>query len=147
MYTFILFAHVLAATIWTGGHLILAIIVLPRVLKEKNLRYLTQFESGYEKLGVPALIVLVATGFWLAYNIVPDVYQWVDIGNPAGRFILAKISLLVGTVLFAIDARLRIHPNLTEHNLRSLAFHIVPVTVLSVLFVLVSVFFKAGWFY
>jgi len=30
--------HILSATIWTGGHLVLAIIVLPKALKKKRIR-------------------------------------------------------------------------------------------------------------
>ncbi|WP_315980488.1 hypothetical protein [Aliamphritea spongicola] len=41
--------HVLAATVWTGGHLVLAVGVLPRVLKHSDVAYIKAFESGFEK--------------------------------------------------------------------------------------------------
>jgi putative copper export protein len=144
MYSYILLLHVLAATIWTGGHLVLATTILPRVLKEKATSDLLRFESGYERIGIPALIIQVVTGLWLAHNLMPEISLWFSVGNPISRLILVKLILLLLTVLFAIDARLRIIPNLTEKNLMSLAYHIIPVTVISVLFVIVGVSFRTG---
>ena len=61
MYGAILFLHILAATVWTGGHLVLAIAILPRVLRERSPAKLLEFESAYERVGIPALVVQVAT--------------------------------------------------------------------------------------
>lgn len=144
MYSYILLLHVLAATIWTGGHLVLATTILPRVLKEKSTSDLLRFESGYERIGIPALIIQVVTGLWLAHNLMPEISLWFSVVNPISRLILVKLILLLVTVLFAIDARLRIIPNLTDRNLMSLAYHIIPVTVISVLFVIVGVSFRTG---
>jgi len=147
MYGLLLLLHVLAATIWTGGHLVLALTVLPRVLKEKSPAELLRFESAYERIGIPALLIQVATCLWLAYRIMPDLSQWFDFGNPVSRLIGMKLLLLAVTVAFAADARLRIIPRLSADNLRSLAWHIVPVTAVSVLFVFVGVSFRTGWLY
>lgn len=146
MYGILLLLHVLAATVWTGGHLVLALAVLPRVLREKSPAELLRFESAYERIGIPAMLVQVATGIWLAYRMVPDVSQWAAFANPLARLVGIKLILLAVTVALAADARLRIIPNLSAGNLTSLAWHIVPVTVLSVLFVVVGVSFRTGWF-
>ena len=147
MYGLILFLHVLSATVWTGGHLVLAVTILPRALREKSTVFLQQFETGYERIGIPALIIQVITGVWLAYRLVPRIELWFSFSDPVSTTIFAKIVLLLMTVGFAIDARLRIIPRLTEKNLVSLAYHIVPVTVLSVLFVLLGVSFKFGFLF
>ena len=144
MYSYILLLHVLAATIWTGGHLVLATTILPRVLKEKSTSDLLRFESGYERIGIPALIIQVIIGLWLAHNLMPEIGLWFSVGNPISRLIFVKLILLLLTVLFAIDARLRIIPNLTDRNLMPLAYHIIPVTIISVLFVIVGVSFRTG---
>jgi len=144
IYNYILLAHLLSATIWTGGHLILSFTILPRVLREKNIAEIKRFESGFEKIGIPALIIQVSSGFWLAHNQLPDLGLWLQFDNPASQLIVFKLSLLLATVLLAVDARLRIIPNLTENNLVSLAYHIIPVTIISVLFVIVGFSFKTG---
>ena len=43
MYGWALLLHVLGATIWTGGHLILALTILPRVLREQDVAGLLKF--------------------------------------------------------------------------------------------------------
>lgn len=147
MWGTLLFLHILAATVWTGGHLVLALAVLPRVLRERDPAALVRFESAYERIGIPALLIQVATGLWLAYRLVPDVSQWFAFEHAVARLIGVKLILLTTTVAFAADARLRILPKLSQENLTTLAWHIVPVTVVSVLFVLVGVSFRTGWFY
>jgi putative copper export protein len=147
MYGILLLLHVLAATVWTGGHLVLALAVLPRVFKEKSPSELLRFESAYERIGIPALRIQVATGVWLAHRMVPDVSQWFALDNPVSRVVGAKLFLLAVTMALATDARLRIIPRLSEDNLTSLAWHIVPVTVVSVLFVVIGVSFRTGWLY
>ena len=147
MYGFLILLHVLGATIWTGGHLVLAFVILPRALSEKDVAGIRRFETGYERIGIPALLTQVATGLWMAHRLVPDVTLWFDLSNPVSRPIAAKLTLLGLTVLLAADARLRIIPRLSERNLVSLAFHIVPVTIVAVLFVVVGVSFRTGWLF
>jgi putative copper export protein len=144
MYKLIILIHLLAATIWTGGHLILTISVLPRAFKEKSVLDLLKFESSFEVVGIPALIIQVVSGVYLGLNRIPDFEMWFNINNPETKLILLKLTLLVITLLLALDARLRVIPNLTEKNLSSLAYHIVPVTIISILFVIVGVSFRTG---
>jgi putative copper export protein len=147
MYGVMLLLHVLAATVWTGGHLVLALAILPRVLKARAPAELLRFESAYERIGIPALLIQVATGLWLAHLMVPNVSRWFDVDDPVSRLIGAKVMLLAITIAFAMDARLRIIPRLSGENLTALAWHIVPVTVVSVLFVVIGVSFRTGWSY
>jgi len=147
MYGTILLLHILSATIWTGGHLVLAIAILPRVLRERSPARLLEFESAYERVGIPSLVVQVATGLWLAHRMVPELSRWLAFGDPVASLVGVKLLLLATTVVFALDARLRLIPRLSKQNLGALAWHIVPVTIVSVLFVVVGVSFRTGWFY
>ena len=144
MHKYVLLLHVLSATIWTGGHLVLALAVLPRVLKERSTAELLRFESAYEKIGMPALAIQVLTGLWLAYSLVPDFGSWFVADNAVSQLILLKLILLLLTVLVAVDARLRIIPRLSADSLPAMARRIGAVTLLSVLFVVVGVSFRTG---
>ncbi len=147
MYGFLLALHILAATIWTGGHIVLATVILPRVLREKSPQRLEEFESVYEKIGMPALIIQIITGVMLAYRLLPNIPLWFDTSHPLALGILAKLSLLSLTFLFALDARFRVIPKLSKSNLNDMAIHIVFVTLFSILFVIVGVSFRVGWLY
>jgi len=143
----ILLLHILGATIWTGGHIVLCVTILPDVLKENSPEQLLKFESAYEKIGMPALIVQIVTGLWMAHNLQPDFSEWFNMSNPLAHPIAAKLFLLALTFAFALDARLRVIPNLSVDNLRVMAWHIIPVTIFSILFVVVGVSFRFGWLY
>lgn len=145
MYGLLLTLHILAATVWTGGHIVLAIVILPRVLRERSAQRLSEFESVYEKIGMPALIIQIVTGLMLAYRMLPDIGLWFDMSIPLAHGIAAKLTLLLLTFMFALDARFRVIPKLSAANLNDMAMHIIPVTVFSILFVIVGVSFRAGW--
>ncbi|MDA0841914.1 MAG: CopD family protein [Planctomycetota bacterium] len=143
-YQLFLVIHVLGATVWTGGHIVLCLCLLPNALKERSITKLQWFESRFETIGIPALIAQVITGVILSYRLLPSPSLWLSFSNPVSQVITLKFILLALTILLAADARLRIIPKLTEENLLSLAFHIIPVTLLSILFVVVGVSFGSG---
>ena len=145
MYHGILFLHLLAATVWTGGHLVLVTTVLPRALRARDPRILLDFEQGYEKIGMPALLIQVATGLWMAHSQAPQLAHWLSPTNPAESLVRMKLALLALTVLTALDARLRIIPNLTAATLPAMARRIALVSTVSVAFVVVGVSFRSGW--
>ena len=144
MYPYIFSLHVLAATVWTGGHLVLALAVLPRVLREKSVVDLQRFESAYERVGMPALAIQLASGLWMAHTLVPDITTWFTLETPLARAVALKLLLLLATALIALHARLRVIPRLSSQTLGLMAWHIAAVTVLSVVFVLTGVAFRYG---
>ena len=144
MHGVILLFHILAATIWTGGHLVLCLRILPKALKTRSVDAIREFETSYEVIGIPALIFQVISGFWLASSMIP-MAQWLNLENPLTRPILLKLILLGLTALLGLHARLWLIPNLTSKTLNQLAWHILGVTTLSVLFVVAGVSFRTGW--
>ena len=122
---------------------VLAATILPRALKTRSIDELQTFEHGYERIGIPALVTQVVTGLWLGADFLP-MAQWLNLESPMARAVLLKLGLLGLTAVFAVDARVRIIPKLTPERLGSLALHIIPVTMISVLFVLVGVMVRIG---
>ncbi len=145
MYGLLLTLHILAATIWTGGHIVLSVVILPHVLRKRSPQRLLEFEAVYEKIGMPALVIQIITGLMLTYRILPDTSLWFNMSIPLTHGIAAKLTLLLLTLAFALDARFRVIPKLSPSNLNDMAFHIILVTAFSILFVLVGVSFRAGW--
>ena len=68
LHHFVLIIHLLSATIWVGGHLLLAICYLPTALKKKDPHIILSFEKKFEVLGMSSLALLIITGIWMAYD-------------------------------------------------------------------------------
>lgn len=133
--------HVLGASIWVGGHLVLSIGFLPRALKEKNISVITGFERGFEPIGIPALLTQIITGLWMA-SIYISPAHWFSLATLHHQYLWIKIGLVLATLGLAIHARFFIIPKLTTQNLPAMAFHIVMVTVLAVGLLLTGLSFR-----
>jgi uncharacterized membrane protein len=143
LYPLLLLAHILGATVWTGGHLVLALSVLPAALRTSDVAAIRAFEGAFERVGLPALAVQVASGLWLALRAAPAT-SWVDLSDPLGRTIGLKLALLAATALLAVHARLFLIPRLDSASLPKLGWHIIGVTTLSVLFVVAGAAIRFG---
>ena len=141
----LLILHTLGACIWVGGHLILAITILPKALKLKDPEIISTFESMFERIGIPSLIIQVVTGLRLAMIFMP-MGDWFDFSNSISTLISIKIILLLLTVMLAIHARFFIIPNLDADKLPMLGWHIAGVTIIAVLMLLTGLNFRMGLF-
>lgn len=137
----LIFLHVLGACIWAGGHLILCLVVLPKAWKQKDTEAIQRFERPYEKIGIPALLILVLTGIRMAMIYLP-VNEWLNFNDPVSNHIGLKLILLLLTILLAIHARFFIIPKLTPENIGLLGSHIIGITIIAVLLVLTGVSFR-----
>ena len=145
MYPYLIVLHVLGASVWVSGHLVLALGVLPGALRRKDVAAIATYEDHFERVGIPALLLQVITGYWMASTLLAG-SAWVDMTNPLARAVIAKSLFLAITAGLALDARFRLIPKLSEENLTSLAWHIVAVTLTGVLFLVVGVGVRFGMF-
>jgi putative copper export protein len=143
-YRLLVALHLLGATVWVGGHLMLSLSVLPRALRARDPAIVREFESVFERLGIPALVMQIVTGLWLAYHWAPHVAGWFSPSTPQARLVLVKLVLLGATVALAVHARLRVVPQLDAATLRFLAYHIVAVTLLGVALLVAGVAIRTG---
>lgn len=138
--------HTLGATVWVGGHLVLAVTVLPKALQKRDPDLIHQFEEHFENFGLTSLLVQVITGLGLTWIYFPNFQNFLDFDSYLSTYIGFKLLLLLGTIALAIHARFFIIPNLTKETLNSLAYHIVGVTTLAVLFVILGAGIRLGGF-
>lgn len=143
-YKILLMFHLLGASIWVGGHLILSIRILPAAWKNKDIGIIQEFESRFENLGLPALLLQVITGIWLAFHYLPHPLEWFTFKSYLATHIFVKLALLFLTVILAIHARLFLIPKPGNDHFSMLAIHILGVTTLSVAFLIVGVGFRTG---
>ncbi len=137
--------HVLAATVWTGGHLALVFMYLLPAFKNKDLKEILEFEVKYEKVGMPALLILVITGLYQSYYFIPDLSLWFDFSNHISAHFSAKIIMILMIVALALDMKLRVLKQV-KPNFYNFAVHVLAVTTLSVLLVIVGLSIRLGIF-
>ena len=138
----LLFLHLLGASVWVGGHLVLLFSVLPGALRGRDVQPVRAFEQLFERIGIPALLLQVATGFWLAGQWLPH-SQWFS-ATPIAHLVQAKLMLLGFTVMLGVHARLALIPKLDAKRLPHLGVHILLITLTAVAFVWVGSGFRFG---
>ena len=140
----ILIFHLLAATIWVGGHLFLAIRILPEVLKKKDVSILKNFKSKFEPVGMPSLLVLLVTGILMAYHYDVTFTKWFSFSNAIEKVISIKLILLFTTVLMAACAETLIFPKLKSERMFPAAFFIITVTTIAVTMLILGSLIRIG---
>lgn len=144
LFKLLIILHTLGATVWTGGHLVLAVTVLPAALQQNDPKPIHQFEEHFENFGLSALLLQVVTGLWITWIYFPGLQTFWAFDSFLSVYIGLKLLLLLGTIALALHARFFIIPNLSADNLKSLALHILGVTTLAVLFVVLGAGIRLG---
>ena len=140
----ILIFHLLAATIWVGGHLFLAIRILPEALKKKDASILKNFKSKFEPVGMPSLLVLLVTGILMAYHYDVTFTKWFSFSNAIEKVISIKLILLFTTILMAACAETLIFPKLKSERMFPAAFFIITVTTIAVTMLILGSLIRIG---
>lgn len=140
----LLVIHLLSATIWVGGHLIISLRILPYVIKTKDLKALLDFEHKFEVIGLPALVLLVISGIWMSinYGVLPN--NWFSFSSGIETVVSCKLILLTLTLILAVHARLFLIPRLTPGKLLPLTIHIILVTAIGVAMLVLGTFVRYG---
>ncbi|MGR3278704.1 CopD family protein [Acaryochloris marina NIES-2412] len=144
LFKLLVILHTLGATVWTGGHLVLAVTVLPAALQHRDPDRIHAFEEHFEGFGLAALLLQTLSGLWLTWIYFPGFQNFLAFQSYLSIYIAVKLSLLVGTVALALHARFFIIPKLTKETLNELAFHIIGVTTLAISFVVMGVGIRLG---
>ncbi|MDM1139205.1 MULTISPECIES: CopD family protein [Empedobacter] len=142
----LLIFHLIGATIWVGGHIILSLVILPQVWKEKSIEKLFSFESKYERIGLPALLVMVITGVRMSYIYTIKISNWFQFENPIERVVSLKLIGLATIVLLALSAQFYVLPRLKtdDTKLPLMTFHIIAVTTISIIMLILGSFVRYG---
>lgn len=144
----LLIIHLLSATIWVGGHLLLCFAYLPQALKEKDPKIILNYERKYEPVGMTALVLLVITGVLMAYKYGVTIEYWFQFATPIEKVVSSKLILLLLTVAFALSAQFRVLPKFKNDSrkLPEMTFHILSVTIIGILMLIFGSFVRFGGF-
>ena len=106
----IMWAHLIAASIWVGGSIFIGIVLAP-LLKtisdsiEGRLSIMIRVGRKFNKIGVPSLIVLIVTGIYNSTGFI--VNPSMILSTIYGVVLLVKIILVILLIItFAVHVRL-----------------------------------------
>ena len=101
--------HLIAAAIWVGGSLFIGIVFSP-LLKtmtdslEERMKIMIRVGKRFNKIAVPALIILMATGLYSSHVLLskPELL----VSTSYGTFLIVKIILVIALVItYAVHVR------------------------------------------
>lgn len=144
MIQILLILHLLGATIWIGGHLILCLRFLPKAIKEHNVQVITDFEKQYETVGIPSLLIQIITGILLSYHYGVKWQDWFSFTGTIETVVSIKLCMLAFTILLAAHARIFIIPHLSAKSMNLMAVHIVAITITGLGMLVVGTFVRTG---
>ena len=106
----IMWAHLIAASIWVGGSIFIGIVLAP-LLKtisdsiEGRLSIMIRVGRKFNKIGIPSLIVLIVTGIYNSAGFI--VNPSMILSTSYGVVLLIKIILVILLIItFAVHVRL-----------------------------------------
>lgn len=144
MHQILLIVHLIAATIWVGGHLILAIGFLPKAIKNKDINEIKVFKDKFESVGMPALLILILTGILMAYDYNVTFSKWFSFSNGIESIVSIKIILVLITFFLAIFAQFFIFPKLTQKNFHRVTLLIIAITLIAVIMLVLGSLVRIG---
>ncbi len=140
----ILIIHLLAATIWVGGHLILLLRYVPKAIKTKSLEELSMFRKNFEPVGMPSLFVLIVTGIIMAYDYNVTIEKWFLFENAIEKIVSIKLILLFISLTLAFITIKFVLPSIDKLSPFILYFIIFLVTIIAVTMLILGSLVRVG---
>lgn len=140
----ILIIHLLAATIWVGGHLILLLRYVPKAIKTKSLEELSVFRKNFELVGMPSLFILIITGIIMAYDYNVTIEKWFLFENAIEKIVSIKLILLFISLTLAFITIKFVLPSIDKLSPFLLYFIIFLVTTIGVTMLILGSLVRMG---
>ena len=147
--------HLVAAAIWVGGSLFIGIVFSP-LLKtmtnsiEERMQIMIRVGRRFNKVAVPSLIILMATGLYSSHVLLskPELL----VATSYGTFLIIKILLVIALIITYIvhvrvirkDVEDKIMSNqMPEHQIQTLRKKIIILGEITVVLSVAILFFAA----
>ena len=108
--TIITWIHLLCASIWVGGAIFLGLVLAPLLKKmsftvEERLNLMIKTGRRFNKIALPALIILIATGIYNSHLVLQN--NEILFSTSYGAFLITKIILVIALIVtFVIHIRI-----------------------------------------
>ncbi|MER3327946.1 MAG: hypothetical protein RIF34_00095 [Candidatus Kapaibacterium sp.] len=136
--------HILGASIWIGGMLIMALGVLPKAKKANKASILLDYESSFHIIGMIALTIQFITGFRLAMIYTGGMKGLFDFSNHLAILFAWKLALLLLTMGLFVFFKKKTLAKLTDENIASASNMIWNITIFAIALMILGLGFSRG---
>jgi len=136
--------HILGASIWIGGMLIMALGVLPKAKKAKSASLIKDYEGSFHILGMIALTLQFLTGFRLAMIYTGGMKGLFDFSNHLAVLFVWKLALLILTMVLFVVFKKKTLAKLTDENIGSASNMIWNITIFAIALMVLGLGFSRG---
>jgi len=143
-YQLMVIMHILGACVWLGGHVVLVGAVLPTAISSGQIDHLKRFVKGFGRLGLPALILQLLTGIWLANRWIPSWSGIFTEPTPQGHLVLTKLLLIALSVPLAGYTYHRAAPRLSQDRMIPFVAVTAAIAALAALMLIAGVGVRTG---
>ena len=108
-YALLTWVHLISASIWVGGSLFLGVVLAPILRKmsmpiEERLEFMIKVGKKFNKIALPSLIILIATGLYQSHLVLNK--QEILFDTTYGQILVIKILLVIALIItFVIHVR------------------------------------------
>jgi putative copper resistance protein D len=147
--------HLVSAAVWVGGSLFIGAVLAPILKKmsmtlEERIQMMVKVGRRFNKIAVPSLIILVATGLYNSLSVLsnPDLLFTTSYGS----FLFIKILLVITLIIvFAVHVRIIrkevedkiVSKEMTESQIQKLRKKIIILGEIIVILSVAILFFAA----
>lgn len=119
------YLHLIAAAVWLGGGLLMALATLPGLWRPGGPATLPPTLLVAERLHLGALVVLLLTGYGLAWHWLPDAASWFQSDLRQADLIQLKWLLLIAAAALSGWARIYLLPTWTPARRLALTVYLL----------------------
>ena len=102
--------HLVSAAVWVGGSLFIGVVLAPILKKmsmplEERLQIMIKVGRRFNRIAVPSLIILIATGLYSSYPLLSN--PGILLSTSYGSYLVIKILLVIALIIaFAVHVRI-----------------------------------------
>ncbi|MEZ4724873.1 MAG: hypothetical protein R2863_09495 [Candidatus Kapaibacterium sp.] len=136
--------HILGASIWIGGMLIMALGVLPKAKKSNDASLLKNYEGSFHILGMIALTIQFLTGFRLAMIYAGGMKGLFDFSNHLAVLFVWKLVLILATMGLFVIFKKKTLSSLESDKISNATSMIWLLTLISIALMVLGLGFSRG---
>lgn len=136
--------HILGASIWIGGMLIMALGALPKAKKASDASLLKNYEGSFHILGMIAITIQFLTGFRLAMIYAGGMKGLFNFSNHAAVLFMWKLVIVLLSAGLFVVFKKKTLSNLDNNNISSASAIVWLIALLAIAQMVLGLGFSRG---